>query len=144
MSDWPRWDEFFNRLGREIEERVREALEYSSAVFEPLTGDYRRPRTDLLTHGGYVYVLLEMPGCDKQKIEVNADESSITVTGEYMTPPHPELLRLYPFRYGRGFRRTVQLPRPIDTSKVEAKYEAGLLVIRAPLASPKGVRIAIE
>ncbi|MEM1946811.1 MAG: Hsp20/alpha crystallin family protein [Candidatus Caldarchaeum sp.] len=144
MSDWPRWDEFFNRLGREVEERVREALEYSSGFLEPLAGDYRRPRVDITAHEGYVYVVMEMPGCDKQKIEVNADESTITVTAEYMTPPYPEMLRIYPFRYGKGFRRSVQLPRPVDTSKVEARYEAGLLMIKAPFASPKGVRVKIE
>ncbi len=144
MSDWSRWDEFLNRLGRVIENRVKEALEYSFTMLEPIAGDYRRPRADMTVQDGYIYIVVEMPGCDREKIEVSVEETNLHVSGEYLSPSHTELLKLYPFKYGKGFRRTIPLPRSVDTSRVEAKYEGGLLMIRAAIAAPKGVKVHIE
>jgi HSP20 family molecular chaperone IbpA len=52
--------------------------------------------------------------------------------------------RLYPFKAGKGFRRTLQLPREVDPSRVEAKYEAGLLMVKAAVAAPRGVKVSVE
>ncbi len=144
MIDWSRWDELINRLSREIENRIREALEYRFTMLEPTVGDYRRPRVDMTVKDGFVYIVVEMPGCDKEKIEVSVEENNLHVSGEYLSPSHTELLRLYPFNYGKGFRRTITLPRPVDPSRVEAKYDGGLLMVRAAIATPKGVRVTIE
>ncbi|MDW8083723.1 MAG: Hsp20/alpha crystallin family protein [Candidatus Caldarchaeum sp.] len=137
------WDEFFTRLGREIENRVRDVLDQSIQAFEPFVGEYRRPRVDMTVTPTHVYLVLEMPGCAKETIDLRADESTITITADYMTPSQ-EYSRLYPFGHGRGYRRTISLPRSIDPSKIEAKYESGILFLKAEIARPKGVKIQID
>jgi HSP20 family molecular chaperone IbpA len=85
-----------------------------------------------------------MPGCDKNKIELTVEGRNITIEGEYMKPQHEVMERLYPFKAGKGFRRTLQLPREVDPSRVEAKYEAGLLMVKAAVAAPRGVKVSVE
>lgn len=143
MNKGSDWDEFFSRLGREIESRIRDAMEQSLQVFEPMPGGYRRPRADLKATHSHVYIVLEMPGCAKEKIDVQAEDRVITVTAEYMTPSQ-EFSSIFPFIHGKGYRRTIQIPRPIDPSKIQAKYESGLLFIKAEITQPKGVKIQID
>ncbi|MEM0440271.1 MAG: Hsp20/alpha crystallin family protein [Candidatus Caldarchaeum sp.] len=143
MESAPDWDEFFHRIGREVEHRVRDAIEYSMNLLEPLVGDYRRPRADYTVSSTHVYVVVEMPGTSKENIEMQADETSITVSAEYVMPAD-EYSRLYPFTYGKGYRRTIKLPKAIDPSKIQARYENGLLYIKAEIPKPKGVKIQIE
>lgn len=138
-----KWDEFFRRLAKDIEDRMREAFESSTTFLETPVGDYRTPKIDYTVSGQELYVAVEMPGCDKQKIDISVDDSTITIVGEYMTPP-PAFSRLYPFTHGRGFRRVVRLPRPVEPSKVEARYEAGVLLVKASIATPKGVKVRVE
>ncbi|MCS7110565.1 MAG: Hsp20/alpha crystallin family protein [Candidatus Caldarchaeum sp.] len=137
------WDDFLARISKEVEERIRDAMEQSVQAFEPFAGEYRRPRADYRLTSTHIYIILEMPGCAKETIDLQADETSITVTAEYMTPDR-EYSSLYPFSLGKGFRRSVKTPRPIDPSKIEAKYESGLLFVKAEVAHPKGVKIPIE
>ncbi|MEM2036376.1 MAG: hypothetical protein QXG21_02350, partial [Candidatus Caldarchaeum sp.] len=66
MESAPDWDEFFHRIGREVEHRVRDAIEYSMNLLEPLVGDYRRPRADYTVSSTHVYVVVEMPGTSKE------------------------------------------------------------------------------
>lgn len=142
MSD-SRWDEFFRRLAKEVEDKMREAFESSTTLLETQAGDYRTPKVDYTVSGQELYVAVEMPGCDKQKIELSVDDSVITIIGEYMAPP-PAFSSLHPFTQGRGFRRVLKLPKPVEASKVEARYEAGVLLIKAPIATPRGVKVRVE
>jgi HSP20 family protein len=144
VSREPSWDELFNRLKRDIEETVREVVEASASAVESLAGPYRTPRVDVTVADGFVYLVAEMPGCDKNKIELTVEGRNITIEGEYMKPQHEVIGRLYPFKAGKGFRRALQLPREVDLSRVEAKYEAGLLMVKAAVAAPRGVKVSIE
>jgi len=144
MSRSPGWDEFFNRLRRDIEDAVREAYDASASAFETLAGPYRSPRVDMAVADGFVYLIAEIPGCDKGKIDLTIDGRTATIECEYITPPYDIMRNLHPFKLGKGFRRTVQLPREIDPSRVEAKYEAGLLMVKAAVATPRGVKVSIE
>jgi len=144
LSSRDSWDEFFERLAREIEHRVREAFSQPGMLFEPALTDFRKPFYDAAVQGENYYLVVVMPGADKKKIEVMAEESKITVVAEYVSPPYSEALNMHPFRRGKGYRLTVNTPRPIDPSKVEAKYEEGILYIKAFFASPRGYKINIE
>ncbi|MCS6769648.1 MAG: Hsp20/alpha crystallin family protein [Candidatus Caldarchaeum sp.] len=143
MSD-SRWDEFIRRMAREVEDRVREALETSASMFEGPSREYRTPRADFVVSGSNIYIAVEMPGCDKQTVEVNVDNYTVSVSGLYASPIHPEFINLYPFKHGKGYRRTIPLPVGIDTKGVEARYEAGVLMIKASVAIPRGVKVKVD
>jgi HSP20 family molecular chaperone IbpA len=138
VSREPSWDEFFNRLKRDIEETVREVVEASASAVESLAGPYRTPRVDFTVADGFVYLVAEMPGCDKNKIELTVEGRNITIEGEYMKPQHEVMGRLYPFKAGKGFRRTLQLPREWTLHGLRRSMRRGCLWLKPP-SPPRGV-----
>jgi HSP20 family molecular chaperone IbpA len=141
MSAGVDWDEFFKRVRADVESRLREAFDQLAAGFEPLI---RGEGVSYTYVGDRLYAVVEVPGCPRDKIELTAEENQITVSADYVSPPYPEFGRLPPFARGKGVRRVLRLPRAIDPSKVEAKYDSGLLFIKAEVAKPRGVKVSVE
>ena len=84
------------------------------------------------TENAYL-VVLELPGVDKDAMDVKATDRSLSVSAERRAkqPAGRELLN--EFRYGtwsRGFR----FAQPIDREKLEAHYRDGLLTVTLPKA----------
>ncbi|MCW4002823.1 MAG: Hsp20/alpha crystallin family protein [Candidatus Bathyarchaeota archaeon] len=72
----------------------------------------------------------ELPGVDKDHIEVHVSEQSLCVTG---SRDDAELAGCY------------TLAHEVDADKAEAKYENGLLRLRLPLKEPaEGKKIEIQ
>ncbi|MEM0336804.1 MAG: Hsp20/alpha crystallin family protein [Candidatus Caldarchaeum sp.] len=141
MSAGVDWDEFFKRVREDVESRLREAFDQLAAGFEPFV----RGEGVYYTYvGDRLYAVFEVAGCPRDKIELTAEENRITVFAELVSPPSPEFGRLHPFARGKSIHRVLRLPRAIDPSKVEAKYDSGLLFIMAEIAKPRGVKVSVE
>ncbi|NNE36143.1 MAG: Hsp20/alpha crystallin family protein [Rhodothermales bacterium] len=103
------------------------------------------PRVDLAESENAYLVHLDVPGTKKEDLEVNFQDGSLTVSGdrsEQATDADASFVRVER-RFGR-FYRSFDLPKTVDSSKIEAKYEDGVLVIRIPKAEeskPKTVAI---
>ncbi|MDB6110561.1 MAG: heat shock protein Hsp20 [Pedosphaera sp.] len=79
---------------------------------------------------GY-FIELEMPGVNKDGIEITVDGSELTVIGRRQSDiPEGELL--YYESTPADFRRTFELSADVDTSKIEAHMEQGVLKLRLP------------
>ncbi|BAJ51407.1 conserved hypothetical protein [Candidatus Caldarchaeum subterraneum] len=141
MSAGVDWDEFFKMIRADVESRLREAFDQLGAGFEPFI---RGEGVHYTYVGDRLYAVFEVAGCPRDKIELTAQENQIMVSAELVSPPSPEFSRLYPFTRGKGVHRVLRLPRAIDPSKVEAKYDSGLLFIRAEIAKPRGVKISVD
>ncbi len=76
------------------------------------------------------YIDVELPGVDKEHIDLSVGEQSVCVEAA-----RDDVVYLGCF----------SLAHPVDENKAKAKYENGLLTIEVPLKAPiKGKRIAIE
>lgn len=97
------------------------------------------------TEQGYqVRVLL--PGMKPEDIELTAQHNALTVRGQF----HPSAQQDKQVTWlvqeiGAGaFERTVTFPKPIDSEKIETRYEQGILSIALPIVeSSRPKRIAI-
>ncbi|MEM3032191.1 MAG: hypothetical protein QW756_01875 [Nitrososphaerota archaeon] len=137
--------EDLERLVRDMVERIRDSLESSISRLEPtIVGEYRRPRHELIQDGEYVYLVVEMPGCNKDKIDLRIDGLEIGIYGEYAEPPQPQFRRLHPFRDTLGYRKTITVARRLEPTGAEARYENGLLLVRIPFAKASGEKVRIE
>jgi len=103
-----------------------------------------RPATDRATREEYVtpevnifeikegYVLqAEMPGVNKDGLEITLEGNEITITGRRsLEPESGETL----FRECQtsDFRRVFELDPAIDTAKISAKMEQGVLTLTLP------------
>jgi HSP20 family protein len=103
------------------------------------------PRVDLAESENAYLVHLDVPGMKKEDLEVNFQDGSVTVSGtrnEQAIGEDANFVRVER-RFGR-FYRSFDLPKTVDSSKIEAKYEDGVLSIRIPKAEeskPKTVTI---
>jgi HSP20 family protein len=91
-------------------------------------------------------VSAEMPGVRVEDIDISVDGDTLTISGELGSDEVPE--GAYVHRKERGFgkfSRTIQLPYPVDTEKVEASLKHGILNITLPhVEAVKPKKIAIK
>ncbi len=106
--------------------------------------DYTTPEVNIYeTQEGYL-VEAEMPGVGKQGLEVTLEGHELTVIGRRTQEALPgEIL----FRESRpeAYRRVFELDRAIDTAKISAVMEQGVLRLTLPKSETvKPRRITID
>ena len=93
------------------------------------------------------YVIrLEAPGVPKEDLEVNLDGQTLTLSGrrDFAKEEKTEEYFWREREQGR-FVRTIQIPTPVDASKVDANYAEGILTVKVPKTEPAiKNRIAIK
>ena len=88
--------------------------------------------TASVSEDGDGYLLqVEMPGVNKEGLEISTEANQLTITGRRSLPTvrgtllHQELRR-------QNFRRTFELDPSIDMNKIGARIEQGLLTVTLP------------
>jgi len=93
--------------------------------------EYLLPEVNIFeTKEGYV-LEAEMPGVNKDGLEITLEGNEITIVGHRATESVPGEL-LFQERRQADYRRVFELDPAIDTSKVSAKMEQGVLTLTLP------------
>ncbi|GAB6183935.1 Hsp20/alpha crystallin family protein [Thermodesulfovibrio hydrogeniphilus] len=91
------------------------------------------PAVDLYEEGDDLVIKAELPGINKEDIEVKLTEDYITISGEKKKEEKVEEKDYYRYERSYGsFSRTFRLPVEVQTDKAKAKFENGVLEIRIP------------
>jgi HSP20 family protein len=93
-----------------------------------------RPSIDLRRSDGGYELTAELPGVDKQDINIEVDNNTVTISGEKSAQREDREEGQYYVQessYGY-FSRTIQLPADVDESKTEANYNDGVLTVSLP------------
>lgn len=142
---WPRrslssglMDDFFSDFDRMVDSLMTPTTT-TSVNFTP-TCDIRETKEHYL-------VSFDMPGVKKNDIKVEVNENQLMISGErnqeYKANEEEGFLR-HERMYGH-FQRTFVLPGTIDSEKIEAHYEDGVLNIALPKTEKaKGRAIQIQ
>jgi HSP20 family protein len=89
---------------------------------------------DAYRHGEQFIVHFDLPGVDPSSIDLDVERNVLTVKAE-RTPPYPEDAELQVTERPRGvFSRQLFLGDTLDTDRIEAHYDAGVLTLRLPIA----------
>ncbi len=119
----------------------------------PITGTAKRQNGEVATWSPPVdihetkdaYVLCaEMPGVRKDGLEITVEGSTLTIVGrraEQQTPGDAIHLESKPANY----RRVFELDPTIDTGKIRARVEQGVVTVELPKAErvkPRKIKIA--
>jgi HSP20 family protein len=96
------------------------------------------------TDSDVVYAF-DLPGIPEDKISVEIEEGSLTVTGERERTEKTEGDRFYRYerRFG-SFERSIGLPQGVKEDEIKADYKHGVLEIRVPKpeqAKPRRIQI---
>ena len=90
-------------------------------------------------------VVAEAPGLDAAKIGVAGEGRTLTLNGERVFQPNGQGRGYHRRELNEGkFSRSVRLPEDYDASRAEARYEAGLLIVRVPKverAKPRQINV---
>lgn len=105
-----------------------------------------RPAVDVVDRDDEIVIRAEIPGVEKDDLDVSMSDSTITIKGTTKREEKEEKGDYYRCETARGtFMRTVMLPGEVDSSKAEATYKDGLLTLKLPKAeASKRRRIKIE
>ena len=76
-------------------------------------------------------VKAEIPGVDKDGIDISLDGRRLTIRGEKRQEKEESDEHYHRVESSFGFyRRTIELPANVDESKVDARYKNGVLKIK--------------
>ncbi len=113
---------------------------------EASQGEAWSPALDVLQEDGDVVVRAELPGVKPEDVDVTLSRGVLTISGRRKAEQEQQGQGYYvrERRYG-SFRRSMVLPEGIDESKINARYEAGVLELRisgaAAVQEPKKIQI---
>jgi HSP20 family protein len=89
---------------------------------------------DAYREGGQFVVHFDLPGVDPSSIDLNVERNVLTVRAE-RKPTYGEDVELQAAERPRGvFSRQLFLGDTLDTDRVEASYNVGVLTLRIPVA----------
>ncbi|MEV6615308.1 Hsp20/alpha crystallin family protein [Streptomyces sp. NPDC051051] len=112
------------------------------------TGTGNRPAAmpmDAYRSGDDFLVHFDLPGIDPETIELDVERNVLSVRAERRTPA-PEGAELIVAERPTGtFTRQLFLGDTLDTERIDASYEAGVLTLRIPVAEqakPRRIQIS--
>jgi HSP20 family protein len=123
----------------------QEKKELTQAEERTEAGKFFSPYTDIHETVSEVVVSMEMPGVDKQSIDVTLEKGVLTVKGA-VDPARYESLRPVYTEFNVGnFVRTFTVSTKIDSAAISAAMADGVLTIRLPKAAEAmAKRIAVH
>lgn len=105
--------------------------EWPTDVAAPFGG--KLPKVDVVDREKEVLVRAEVPGVEKDKLEISVTETSVTIKGTAHHEEKEEKGEYYRCETTHGeFARTVALPAEVDSEHTKAKYKDGVLEITLP------------
>ncbi|WP_232821863.1 Hsp20/alpha crystallin family protein [Desertihabitans aurantiacus] len=103
-----------------------------------MSGDTSRvPRfmpVDLFRAGDHYVLLADLPGVDPGSVDVSVHEGTLTLTAERTARSDEGVQWLTSERFGGKFRRQLSLGEGIDTERISASYDNGVLTVTIPVA----------
>jgi HSP20 family protein len=141
-----RADTMLESIRRNIEEAERAfARSWTPSFFElrlphipfiPVP-EVREPLCDLEDRGDRYEMNLEIPGIEREKVDVKATKHSIEISGEQSEKKEGKGKNyLYNERSYKSFYRKIRVPEEIVPSKIEAKVVNGILNVSIPKKTP--------
>ena len=100
---------------------------------------------DAFEHEGLYTLRFDLPGVDPDKVDLMVEGNVLTVTAERPAETIEDVTWLLRERPSGTHRREVRLGERLDTGKVDASYENGVLTVTIPMreeAKPHKVSIA--
>jgi HSP20 family protein len=112
---------------------------------EQLTAGTFVPPVDVYEDEHNLVLKLEVPGVNEEDLDVQVENNTLTVKGErkFEKEEKEENFHRIERRYG-SFLRTFRLPNTVDSEKVEAHYDKGILKIalaKRAEAKPKQIKV---
>lgn len=100
--------------------------------------DFFEPEIDLTETGSEYVIRCDLPGVDKDQIEISVRGSYVTISGRRDIKKEEAKEGVYYYRERKSgfFQRSILLPGLVAEEAVKAEYKDGILVIKLPKKEP--------
>jgi HSP20 family protein len=99
--------------------------DFSPGVFQP--------RIDVVDDGDALRITAELPGIDRQDVEIMVEDDALVLRGEKKLESKTEEKGCYRLERAFGsFQRVIPLPDGVDVDRAEACFENAVLTVRIP------------
>ena len=138
-----RWEPFraLRHRGEPFDELFKEF--FRQPTFEE--GDVIEPAAEVAESDGDVIVKMEVPGVEKDQLQLTVSDDRLTVRGEVRKESEEKRKNYYrqEIRYG-AFQRSVPLPVEVDAANASAQMKNGMLTVTLPKSKhPKAQEIKV-
>jgi len=102
------------------------------------------PVSSLLEDGDGYTLQVEMPGVNKEGLEISVENNELTILGRRSLPSVDGTL-IHRESRTNNFRRSFELDPSIDTGKISAKIEQGVVTLTLPKAEqvkPRKIQVS--
>ncbi|NIM00909.1 MAG: Hsp20 family protein [Acidobacteria bacterium] len=108
-----------------------------SRRFQALTGTDSAwaPAVDILETGDNLVIRAEVPGVERNAIDVKVEDNTLILSGERLREAETDDTQAYRRErvYG-SFVRSFTLPKTVDAARITAEYKNGVLEVTIPKA----------
>ncbi|MBY0433861.1 MAG: Hsp20/alpha crystallin family protein [Cyclobacteriaceae bacterium] len=103
------------------------------------------PKVDILENDQAYEIHVAAPGLSKEDFNVEVKDSFLTISGErkFSSEKKDKNYHAIETQYG-SFSRSFSLPDNVDSSKINAKYNNGMLELNLPKDEKKALKTSIK
>jgi len=144
---WTRFndvDRMFQAMDQ-LQSKMNRIFNYSG--YRPIAGwnvAESGPRTNMYDAGDYIQLTMEVPGIQKEDLHIKLQGNYLEIKGERKMHA-PEGYSAHRVERGaESFTRSFTLPMDVDSTRVEAALQDGILTLRMPkqeAAKPRQITV---
>ena len=149
-----RWEPFQDLMAmrQQLNRMYNEAFPRSFEGFRGVSGEDQgfktwAPSVDIFETDQNVVLKAELAGVDPKDVEVRIEKDTLYLKGQRKMDREVKEEKYHRIERSFGaFARSFVLPGSVDTDKVVAEYEGGILTLTMPKkeeAKPKSIKIAV-
>ncbi len=132
----------------ELRERMNQILQETGGNREESAPRLWAPVVDVSENAHEIVLQAELPGMTKEDIDIQLSGDTLTLRGErkLQQAARGERFHRIERQYG-AWQRTFQIETPIDTPRVTAAYEDGVLTVHLPkqeAVKPRQIEIQVQ
>jgi len=132
LSPFEEMDRYFDSMFRRGWLRPMQWDWPKISEFANLQGTFT-PKVDVIDRDKDVFVRAEIPGIEKDKLDVSVTDNTLTLKGSLEREEKQEKGDYYRRETSYGeFVRTIGLPSKVDNEHVKASYKDGILEVTIP------------
>jgi HSP20 family protein len=140
-----RWDPFREVVS--LQNRMNSLFRNLNEGDAPLTAASFVPAVDIYEDREKLVLKLEIPGMNEKDLDVRVEDNTLTVKGERKFDAEEKEQNFHRIERSYGsFFRAFTLPSTVETDKVHANYNAGVLKLelkKKPEAQPRQIKINV-
>jgi HSP20 family protein len=114
----------------------------------PSKDDTAIPAIDVIDRADEILVRCEMPGVEKENIDVSVHEDTLTVKGEVEKDnEYKDEDYYHSERTCRSYKRSIHIPEKVKADEIEASLKDGMLNVHLPKAEelkPRKIKVEVS